>query len=220
MVSRPICFSIVGAPEPFIIWWLWLSSGLAGPAWPERNVWIFNHLVIVREVVCSYTITKCTKWQDGVFVLGQMLLRNREALNNNSLRFRHRNASRSSSGGLWWVLRLKILFTLSWGSSANLLHSADCLPEFCGRRECHGHLLGDGSAVSRYPMGCGKNVFLTLTFKASFTLYLFKCPKSFYSIIIPGCVQTVHSSSGLRILYCTGYPGVRISERVPHLWRF
>lgn len=50
-----------------------------------------------------------------------------------------------------------------------------------------------------------------MTFKMIFTIYLFNNETSHYLSIIPGCVQTIHGSSGLEVLYCTGEPGMRIN---------
>lgn len=99
--------------------------------------------------------------------------------------------------------RLKILFTLSWGNSANQLQSVTAFLKSVEEENVMDVSLEISlqavniQEVNRSPIGWGKMEFLTVTFKVTFTSYLFNNQKTHYSRILPGCVQTIHSSSGL-----------------------
>lgn len=94
---------------------------------------------------------------------------------------------------------LKILFTLSWGNSANNLS----LPSWILWKKRMSWTSPRRSACTPPPKTT-KMDFLTLTFKVTFKFYLFtNQTKSHYFRIIPSCVQTMHSFH-VEGLYSTG----------------
>lgn len=63
-------------------------------------------------------------------------------------------------------------------------------------------------AVNRFPIVTGRMEFLTLTFNVTFRFYLFNKQRSRYVTIIPGCVETLHTSSGLQVFFTA--PGILV----------